>query len=303
MRRLHNAAFTLIELLVVLTIAGILIVLLMPAVQAAREAARRTQCKNHLKQMGLALHNYHAAMGVFPPGYVCADASDHQNSAPGWGWAAMLLPQLDQSPLYNACNFDLSVNDPANTTVARSRLELFMCPSDTRAGACDVIDDAMAIRAAQFATNSYAANFGSWGDIGEEPDLSTGLFGRNSRVRVQDVIDGTNSTVAIGERVAALTQAPWIGAVPFGLAQITAGAPVYSNDEEDAAVHTLAHVGSFSLCDVESGPDHFFSLHKQGAHFLMTDGSVRFLESTIHLDVLHALSTRAGGEPIDGTQF
>ena len=295
--------FTLIELLVVMAIIGLLVALLLPAVQMVREAARSVQCKNHLKQMGIALHNYHASINVFPPGYIAADASDPLNTAPGWGWASMLLPFLDQTVVFNRCNFDLAVEHPANTTAYRSGLSVFMCPTDTKAGAFDELDNAEAVLARELATNSYAACFGSGGDIDERPDLGNGLFFRNSRVCVRDVIDGTHSTLAIGERSAALTQTAWAGAVASGTARVTPGAPVYSHEAEEGAVQVLAFIGEHSLDNPACEPTDFFSLHQGGVHFLMTDGSVRLIKRTVDFEVLHALATRAGGEPLDGTQY
>src|SRR5512135_3856053 len=113
------SGFTLIELLVVIAIIGVLIALLLPAVQAAREAARRVQCVNNLKQIGLALHNYHDAVGALPMGYAASRpfVDGLTDTTPGWAWGAMILPQLEQSALFNAVNFSLPVEGPQNTTV------------------------------------------------------------------------------------------------------------------------------------------------------------------------------------------
>src|ERR1700732_2632530 len=100
-----RSGFTLIELLVVIAIIAVLIALLLPAVQAAREAARRSQCTNNLKQIALGLHNYHDAVGAFPPGLISVPGSDGDNTGPGWGWASMILPQLEQANVFNAINF------------------------------------------------------------------------------------------------------------------------------------------------------------------------------------------------------
>ena len=124
--------FTLIELLVVIAIIAVLIGLLLPAVQGAREAARRAQCSNNLKQIGLAMHNYHAALDVFPPGYVSRTADgtpDGLEIGPGWAWGTMILPQLEQQPLYQAVNFSLPITAVDSQTVRTARLSVFWCPS------------------------------------------------------------------------------------------------------------------------------------------------------------------------------
>ena len=127
-------AFTLIELLVVITIIGVLIALLLPAVQAAREAARRAQCSNNLKQIGLGMHNYHATHDTFPPGYITLTQTNQPNSpetGPGWAWGTMLLNNLEQTAAYNAANFSLPITVPASQTVRTISLSVFLCPSST----------------------------------------------------------------------------------------------------------------------------------------------------------------------------
>src|SRR5712672_3144627 len=120
--------FTLIELLVVIAIIAVLIALLLPAVQQAREAARRTQCKNNLKQLGLALHGYHDAFQVFPPGYVAGSPfkDGETDTSPGWGWPAMILPQFEQGALHDSINFSLPVQNPANANPIRTILPIFI---------------------------------------------------------------------------------------------------------------------------------------------------------------------------------
>ena len=129
MRR--RTAFTLIELLVVIAIIAVLIALLLPAVQAAREAARRTQCTNNLKQMGLGLHNYHDAIGTFAPGLIAKlDPTTFDNAGPGWGWASMILPQMEQPAVANAINFSLPIEATGNATARLTKINTFICPSD-----------------------------------------------------------------------------------------------------------------------------------------------------------------------------
>ena len=129
-----SRAFTLIELLVVIAIISVLIALLLPAVQAAREAARRTKCVNNLKQIGLAMHSYHATLDTFPPGYISntqGNQANGQEIGPGWGWGAMLLNNLEQAPLFNSVNFSLLTSNPGSMTGRTVSLNVLLCPSNT----------------------------------------------------------------------------------------------------------------------------------------------------------------------------
>src|SRR5947209_13886416 len=118
-------AFTLVELLVVIGIIGLLVAILLPAIQAARGAARRISCANKLKQMGLALFNYESSHKVFPPGYVSKFTSTGDDKGPGWGWASMMLPQIEQDAIYGTINFDLRIEHPNNGARVASITEFF----------------------------------------------------------------------------------------------------------------------------------------------------------------------------------
>src|SRR3954466_3819445 len=183
-------AFTLIELLVVIAIIGVLVALLLPAVQRAREAARRVSCTNNLKQVGIALHQYHDSRGCLPMGYVWQ--TDYVRG--GFGWGSMILPGVEQTPLFNAANFSLPLWNGANTTVATSAIGFYLCPSDETSPGRFLERDNF-----RYAKSSYVASFGP-GSMDDNPDDRRGLFSRNSSTRFADVTDGLSQTLAASER-------------------------------------------------------------------------------------------------------
>jgi prepilin-type N-terminal cleavage/methylation domain-containing protein len=302
----RRAAFTLIELLVVIAIIAVLIGLLLPAVQKVRDAALRMKCANNLKQIGLALHNYHGVNNCFPSGYLCpSPQADPKYTSPGWGWGALLLPYLEQDNLYKQINFSLPVEDPTHLAVRTTVLPAFVCPSDRSTGVFTVYSKNPPAPLAQAATNSYAACHGFGDDLDDELDSFNGMFSRNSKVRVADVTDGTSNTIAVGERAALFTQTPWAGAVSFGTTRITPGAPVANPDVvEDAPSQVLAHVDQDTINDTSrDDPEDFYTPHTGVALFLFGDGSVRPLPIGIDLKVLQALATRNGGEVVNAGDF
>ncbi len=251
--KLRRSGFTLIELLVVISIIGVLIALLLPAVQAAREAARRAQCVSNMKQIGLALFNYESSIGTFPPGYI-----DYQNNSsntpdldmgPGWGWAALALPSMEQQPLYNAINFSLGITSPSNTTAALTTLNVFLCPSDgNNPQPCILYDSTFTNPIATVAHSNYAGVSG-WEECfmnaggnpqpfylntsdpndaaqGDPTDgiaglgvacgfgsAGVGVFYRNSGTRIASVTDGLSNTLIVGERCSYHAPSTWVGAV------------------------------------------------------------------------------------------
>ncbi|WP_339909974.1 DUF1559 domain-containing protein [Symmachiella dynata] len=207
MRQSSNRGFTLIELLVVIAIIAILIALLLPAVQQAREAARRTQCRNNLKQIGLALHNYHDAHQMFAPFGVANDGGSFYNT-----WVALLLPYVEQSPLYNQSDFSIQSwqgSDPEATKLRESPLSYMTCPTDVDVGLADFTDGTTVY--SSWARGNYNANVGPGpGCVADGVDFyappveygggkSGAPFSINVGRRIRDFRDGTSNTVLISE--------------------------------------------------------------------------------------------------------
>jgi len=317
----RRGAFTLIELLVVIAIIAILLGLLLPAVQKAREAADRTSCRNNLHQVGLALHLYHDNMGMFPPGYLHqipgaqpSPSPYHRligdrfrfrrlvvNAAPGWGWASLLLPYLEQAPLFDTIRFDLPVDAPSNLAARTAILNVYTCPSDNHTGVFTVLNALTSLPLAEAATNSYAGCYGNYGPITQS--AGTGLFYENSRIAIADIHDGTSNTIAVGERAALFAQTPWSGAMSGGSVRTTEGAPAYQSIMEPATVMCLARAGNRYLNDPFSEAYDFFSPHQGMVNFLFADGSVHGLTSQVAPSVVQALATISGEEIIGGDQF
>jgi prepilin-type N-terminal cleavage/methylation domain-containing protein/prepilin-type processing-associated H-X9-DG protein len=312
----NRFAFTLIELLVVIAIIAVLVALLLPAVQKARESARRCTCQNHLKQIGVALHNYVDVNTVFPPGYVSlVDRSNPDNEindlGSGWGWASMLLPHLEQRDLYNPINFDLNIEHAANITARTRQIEVFMCPSNTpNLGIWPVTDDTGINVICDVATSNYVGVFGRH-EVGEFLDTGEGMFFRNSRIGPRDVVDGLSQTLAVGERSSNLSPVTWTGRVPGGWSFATPkdrGGTVLSNPNPEPAFVMI--LGPAGTVDGHRTPNHpqahiedFWSRHDGGAYFLLGDGSVRLISDHVETDLYRALTTRAGQEALDNTKF
>jgi prepilin-type N-terminal cleavage/methylation domain-containing protein/prepilin-type processing-associated H-X9-DG protein len=325
-RRRRQPAYTLIELLVVIAIIAILIGLILPAVQKIREAANRLRCTNNLKQIGLALHNYHDANGHFPPSYLWTDpgvpagggvgnvfdrpppASFVQPNWPGWGWAALLLPYLEQDNLFGTIDLTGPTVGAQGATARATALRVYTCPSDTRAGTYTVQTVAGA-PLVDVTTNSYAGCFGSSRSgrlallaIVNAPDLGNGIFIRNGRLTIADVTDGLSNTLAVGERAAMFARSPWVGVLDQGTIRTTTGAPVYQSVVHPPPVMVVARTGTKNLNDPYSEPCEFFTPHPGGMPALFADGAVHRIPVSIDLDVYRALGSRAGGEPVSSPE-
>jgi len=333
----RRTALTLVELLVVIAIVGLLVAVLLPAIQGARERARAAQCQSHLRQIGVALQNFHAAHQVLPPG--CQGPQNNTLDLQGWGWGAFLLPFVEEQALYDTLQpgRNTLTNVLASADLQpylRQPIPVYRCASDigdilqngnrTLSGfmlgplqiassgmpgsssgplllACITPgggggggssggtvtnpvgggsgDDAVGVRAA---TSNYVASFGDlWhGDSGEWKDADyagNGVFGSNTAIRMRDITDGTSHTFAVGERSWQTYASIWPGTDGWnrcereGVAMVmgTAHYPLNSSPEP-----------YYLSCDPK-GAAGFGSMHPGGGHFVMADGSVRFVDDHI----------------------
>jgi len=340
--RRGRGGFTLIELLVVIAIIGVLVAMLLPAVQAAREAARRAQCTNNLKQIGLALHNYMDSHGVFPPGYISAINAavtdpcdqDAENSSsidlgPGWAWGSMILPQMEQGSLFNSINFSLSVAYPANHTSSITVVNAYLCPSDSGPSVIPVFADPPNPASPGSGTNVLdtvaRGNYvGMWG-IGEicagsgpndaanvgSIGSPNGIFQRNSRTGFADIVDGASQTIAIGERSHNLSYVTWTARTPNGWLAKTSlfegGTDKFNPSPEETWTQIMGPAGledgSRTINQEQAHVEDYWSRHPGGANFLFADGSVHFLKSGISPPTFRALATRASGEVVSGDSY
>jgi prepilin-type N-terminal cleavage/methylation domain-containing protein/prepilin-type processing-associated H-X9-DG protein len=290
-------AFTLVEVLVVISIIGVLLALLLPAVQTAREASRRMQCQNNLKQIGLALLNYQSNHKVFPPGYVSQVDKDGNDTGPGWGWAALILPHMEEAGVFNRIQLDLPIEDTSNKAARISEIPGYYCPTESyrriwtakRANGSEICE---------VAESNYVGVFGT-----TEPGVDgDGLLFRNSKVAIRDIIDGTSKTLAVGERTHQLGHATWVGSVTNATLDPGDDNPQAQGVAEQGAGMTLGHVGEgVGPGAVGEDVNQFYSLHGSGTNFSFADGHVNFLRTDMDYATYVALATRAGGETISGS--
>jgi prepilin-type N-terminal cleavage/methylation domain-containing protein len=315
-RPLHG--FTLVELLVVIAIIGTLVALLLPAVQAARQAAGRTQAQNNLKQLGVALHNHHDVFRHLPAAYI-GDADDSSadpdtlDGPPGWAWGTQILPYIEEQPLYDRLRRDLPCWDGANAELVATRLSVFLNPLAPDDGLPMEVQGRSGELLARFGKSHFVANVGHdepWGYTERDhSQIANGPFYRNSRVKFAEIIDGLAKTVFLGEH-SVISDKTWVGVVP--------GAEVCPTDPDrfpfsecdEAATLVLAHSGpapdevdvihppNFPTCHVCQ----MYAPYEAGAFVLLGDGSVRFILGTINVDTWAALCS-INGEEVVGDEF
>jgi len=343
MKTRNRRGFTLIELLVVIAIIAVLIALLLPAVQAAREAARRSQCVNNLKQIGVALHNYHTSCDNFPMGVsISIDSPTTSTSLSSWaGWScqALLLNHLEQSALYNSCNFSFNPNSTlstCNSTCVNTNLNCFLCPSDPYSG--------------MTRNNNYFASMGT--TTTSNPTGPTGPFGFYQSWGMKQITDGSSNTIAFGEALVGSTLTTNGYRANFAM-QVGDTSPTTQllNCETDPTdimkafqkcatafrtnpTNTQNQRGyrwgdgraDYTLCNIVALPNDMnlgcggcryaaytgsdssnfvpvTSQHSGGANVLFCDGSVKFIKNSISYTTWWGLGTMALGEVIDAASF
>lgn len=310
----RHSGFTLIELLVAIAIIAVLVALLLPAVQAAREQARRTACMNNLKQMGLALANYTNRHGTLPPGYQSNYSSLFQAEiGPGWGWASMILPDLEQQSLHDSIVFETPLQAPTMSTSRLVNLSVFLCPSDNMPHRWTATNSetwmymgqvySSSIPICDLAGSNYVGVFG----IGEPGVNGEGVFFRGSYMPLALITDGLSQTLCVGERSENLQQgrgmATWVGSAPGANLWSCAPNP-YEPDagtcvEEQGSGAILGHTGEgHGPGDPYGDVNQFISRHGRGCFFLYCDGHVQYLHNEMNYQVYKALSTRNWGEII-----
>lgn len=262
-------AFTLVELLVVIAIIGILVALLLPAIQAAREAARRTQCSNNLRQLGLAMQNYHDSLGRFPPGFMAINNAGTVSG--GWAWGVFLMPFLEQSPLQaelSPTKYTLSevITDPELLPMLQMKLTMFTCPSSPMQPLREFQGGGQLVATANYTCCRGYFNFAGTTHLTKP---NNGILFAQSGLRMQDVVDGTSNTFALGERTvlpphqADPSKWPsWCGPGGLGI-----GSTVSSGVADRLNHPTSIHA--------------FSSHHAGGALFCFVDGSVHFIGDTV----------------------
>ena len=311
-RPLHG--FTLVELLVVITIIGILIALLLSAVQAAREAARQIKCRNNFKQVGIALHNYHAARQSFPPGAILyynvmkqPECVAHpSNNYAGWGFLTFILPYIEQQGVYDRIDFNAQkyyFPFTGDSNPARTRIDAYLCPSDPQDGEIlwvspgNDVPGVDGLRQSNMAGVVDSINWTcdlQWPKyFGGASNMANGVMGNREPCHFRDITDGTSSTIMVGE-ITGGGPGTYVGEwwASWCLTDtsngINSGLTVPGGGVWGAGTYAERRAAGFS------------SYHPNGCHFLSADGSVAFISQDIASNVLAALTTRAGEEVIPG---
>jgi prepilin-type N-terminal cleavage/methylation domain-containing protein/prepilin-type processing-associated H-X9-DG protein len=301
--------FSLIELLVVVTIIGILISLLLPAVQAAREAARRVQCLNNLKQMGLAVHSYHDTYQVFPRGGAGVIDDEDADVRAMWtlSWGAAILSGLDQLPLYDSLHQNKSYLDSSNLIPGQTVVPVFLCPSSPNKDYLKPSRDTLT-STTKYARTDYGGNYGEralrcypktncQNNYGAGDASGRGvLLGSGERVvSMRDITDGSSQTILAGEAPEGM-HSIWIGFKNF----FDQSAPINAHTSKTSPWQSCGPSSASSSGDFCDYGQEFGSYHAEGVQFVFVDGSVHFLSENLDIKTLASLLSRCGGEVANG---
>jgi len=310
-----SRAFTLVELLTVIAIIGVLASLVLPAIQSAREAARKIQNVSNLRQIGLAVSNYEIATKHIPPGYTVDMQKPNRNTVTldngnGWGWGAALLPHLEQAVTYDKINFSSPCWDPENARVVKTHIPVFINPSADNIRGLVRVKDSSGQLLAEFARSHYVGNVGQdepWGyspPIEDWSTIASGPFYRNSEIGFSAVTDGLSNSVFVGEHTT-ISDKTWVGVVKNATC-----CPIDPNrfpftDCDAPATFVLSHSGpaidepgivhppSYPTCHV---CQQYAPWTNRGGYVLMGDGAVHFISARINLDTWAAMSSMNRGD-------
>ncbi|MBT3210501.1 MAG: DUF1559 domain-containing protein [Planctomycetaceae bacterium] len=330
MDSMKRSGFTLIELLVVIAIVGVLVGLLLPSVQQARESARRMQCGSNLRQLMLAMHSHESARRQFPAGYLSDTTRNDRDvstfdAAPGTGWGLQLAPYLEASAIANnyanVSDASLGMLHATNRSLISQQFQFFLCPSSAGERGSFTVKDIDGIPLAggiQLGRSHYVANAGHEEPWGMNPPpsswttISNGPLYRNSATRNKNVTDGMSTTVFLGEHTSSLSEKSWAGIVPGGASHPTQQfADRIGTAADYAATLVLVHSGpaaaetavyGFEVIHPPNSPAshvcQMYADHPGGANVVNGDGSVRFVSEFINQDVWRDVSSVAGGEVV-----
>jgi len=296
---------------VVVGIIGILIALMLPAIQTARESARKSQCANNLKQIGLGMHSYLGAYKAFPPGYTSTVLADHDDGGPGWSWGARIMPYLEEDAAYAEINFTSTkqIRSPEYENVRLTSVPIFICPSDELfEPIIDIPSKSSTLIICKMAAGNYVASAGTIRPTCKLcRDVFDGVFGRNRAIEPEELQDGLTKTIAVGERASHWSRATIWGVLPNSKVRDNQNTKLFAAGP--AFVLGTTFNKGFNIetnDDMDHGTEDTFaesfgSRHPGGAFFLFCDAGVRFIFDDADPAIMNALSTR-DGNPHSGTE-